>query len=574
LSAAFVFATGVTLVPRTSHAYTIETVVTRGCHEEITADVLRATQLAFPSQIVPLPSIGDDRALIDDVAFTVPPDLNEIGAVTLLLGVRDNDVKSFAAVAVDQLAALNSDPASQKLHCLRTGAEDEPSGSSAAVDDCRAYIRETLLSALDGLDAQGRPDGTKRDQLEVTLAIRGQIGVEVPTFYLRAGRALHAIEDSFTHTFRAVSDRHKVTVVLNWIDYADNNLVESRDGPAHVSELDRCDDPDALRKERRLLAIEAGTAALTALLAPGAPEAKAQAVDAVLDKYISFDTTSQCSAANHWCDAPENAYANTGCGCSLAGSGARPEYWALLLLALGCVVGLVARRRRRDRSLAGASDHGPAPFGSSTRRAAWGVLLGLVLVVAPRAARADEPREANGPGQKGPMKALEGKSKSGAPNTEDPAGSFFGRVAFGASYDKPGFAGGAGLRYELSRSWMLGFDAEWNPFVATSPTRVRAGAFNTYLSAIRRFQLKSDAVNMRTSAAIGTSVLLFDLVGAPAGSVGPFFGLSFLGVEWKMSPGFYLTVDPTYIAFPVPHLTGVPFGYFQYRFLLGVEFGG
>jgi hypothetical protein len=294
----------------------------------------------------------------------------------------------------------------------------------------------------------------------------------------------------------------------------------------------------------------------------------------VLDKYISFDASSQCSAANHWCDAPENAYANTGCGCTLVGSGARTEYWALLLLALGCVVGRVARRRRRDCGLMRAPDLVRAPSASSARRVAAAISLSLALAVAPRGARADEPREANAPGQKGPLKALEGKSKSGASNTEDPAGAFFGRVAFGASYDKPGFAGGVGLRYELSRSWMLGFDAEWNPFVATSPTRVRTGAFNTYLSAIRRFQLKSDAVNVRTSAAIGTSVLLIDLVGAPSGSVGPFFGLSFLGVEWKMSPGFYLTIDPTYIAFPVPHLTGVPFGYFQYRFQLGLEFGG
>jgi len=53
--------------------------------------------------------------------------------------------------------------------------------------------------------------------------------------------------------------------------------------------------------------------------------------------------------------------------------------------------------------------------------------------------------------------------------------------------------------------------------------------------------------------------LLFDLVAAPAGSFGPFFGLSLLGIEWKLSRGFYLTVDPTFIALPVPHVTGVPF---------------
>ena len=67
---------------------------------------------------------------------------------------------------------------------------------------------------------------------------------------------------------------------------------------------------------------------------------------------------------------------------------------------------------------------------------------------------------------------------------------------------------------------------------------------------------------------------LFNLVGAERGSIGPFLGLSFLGVEFKISRGFFLTVDPSYIAFPVPHITGAPFGYYQYRFQVGLEFGG
>ena len=69
-------------------------------------------------------------------------------------------------------------------------------------------------------------------------------------------------------------------------------------------------------------------------------------------------------------------------------------------------------------------------------------------------------------------------------------------------------------------------------------------------------------------------MLLFDLVGAPAGISGPFVGLSLLGAEWKAAPGFYVTIDPTYIALPMPHLTGTPLLYAQYRFMLGVEFGG
>lgn len=88
------------------------------------------------------------------------------------------------------------------------------------------------------------------------------------------------------------------------------------------------------------------------------------------------------------------------------------------------------------------------------------------------------------------------------------------------------------------------------------------------------WQLRYQPVNIRTTLSAGASYLLFDLVGATKGRVGPFFGVSLLGVEWKVARGFYLTIDPTYIAIPVPHVTGLPFAYTQYRFLLGLEFGG
>jgi hypothetical protein len=522
-----------------------------------------------------LPSIGDDSALIGDVAFSVPDDLDDIGAVTLLLGVRDNDVKGAAPTDLDQTAILNGDPAGQKEHCLRSPDQVEPSGSQEALDDCRAFIRETLLAALDGLDAQGSPDGNKREKLEVNLAIRGKIVVSVPIFYLRAGRALHAIEDSFTHTFRNVADRHKVTVVLNWIKYADANLNESVDGPPHLKELDRCDDLDDLRAERRRLAVEAAGAALNVLLDPSvALGVKGPAVDAMLDKYLAFDANAHCTADNHWCDAPELAYLPSGCGCTLGGGRSPATSWSVLLAI--AALGIGARSRRK----AGRAD---SKRGKNTTRNAWlrpsrraqslSSLL-LALTIAPRLAHAGEKSAEKNPGLASPFRALSGKSKAGATGKDDDVGAFFGRVALGASYDKPGFSGGIGARYQFSKPLMFGFDAEWNPFYVPSPLKVKAGVLNTYFSIMRRFQLKNDSLNVRTTVGLGTSVLLFDLVGAPAGSVGPYFGLSFLGVEWKASPGFYLTVDPAYIAFPVPHLTGAPFGYLQYRFLVGIEFGG
>jgi hypothetical protein len=212
---------------------------------------------------------------------------------------------------------------------------------------------------------------------------------------------------------------------------------------------------------------------------------------------------------------------------------------------------------------------GLALFLGIRRRRSAAAVLALAFLFHAGTARADD----QGPID-GPASALAGTSDAAVPGKVDKAGAFFGRLAIGASYDNAAFSTGAGLHYQLNRDWVLGFDAEWNPYIATNPGRIRKGSANGYFSLIRRWQLKYETINVRTTVSAGGSLLLFDLVGADKYSFGPYFGLSFLGVEWKVARGFYLTCDPTYIALPIPSVTGVPFLYAQYRFMLGVEFGG
>jgi hypothetical protein len=542
----------VALVSSTASAFTIESAATEPCHEKITIAGWRRAQAAFPEQTAVLESRGDDDALIKDVPFTVPKSLQSIGPVTLLLGVRDNDIKEHGPTDLKNLAPEASDPNVQMEHCLRAPEDDEPGGSERAVEACRAFIRGKLLAALDGLDENARPDPRKREELAVSLAIRDEIDVDVPLFFLNAGRGLHALQDSFTHTFRRPDEPAKITVVLNFVDYTNGTLEEAVDGPAHASELDVCDDPDELRTERRKLAEEASGVALMALLDPELTRsAKEQAVDAMLDSYVSYDKTADCSIDDDWCGAPEREYGSPALRCSF--SGATPRASLLMLLPFASLALLLRLRRR----------------GGATK------LLGVAAFVLASlggvgAARADE---SSGPID-GPASALSGKSDSATIGRIDHAGAFFGRVAAGASYDNAAFSGGLGMRYQLSRGWMLGLDGEWNPYFATTPGKLRSGSANAYLSLIKRFQLRYESVNIRTTVSAGGSMLLFDLVGADKYSVGPFLGVSFLGVEWKAARGFYVTIDPTYIALPIPSVTGVPFMYAQYRFLLGVEFGG
>lgn len=537
-----------------ARAFTIQSPATRGCHEEITVDAWRKTMVLFPAATAALHANRDDTALINDVPFDVPEDLQELGLVTLLLGIRENDIADLAATSLSTLAVVNSDPKAQRQHCLRTPSENEPDGTRQALADCQSFIREELGRAIDALGADGKPDPSVRDELEVTLAIRGRTKVKVPAFQLRAAHALHALQDSFTHSFRNPDDATKVRVILNFAEYAENKLNQPVDGPPHLADLDRCDDADELRTERHRLAIEASAEALQAVLGTASREAKLKAVDDVITKYTSFDETSHCTSDNGWCDAPERSYNAAACACRAAGAAPRDAGSASLLAALLGLAGAGLRGRRRRSKVA---------LGLAT------VALGLGF--APRSADAKD-KEVSGP--TAPIEAFGGKSDAARVGRKDKAGAFFARLALGASYDKPGFSGGAGLRYQISQPFMIGFDAEWNPWLSVTPGKVRAGAANGYFSLIRRFQLRNENVNIRSTVSLGASYLLFDLVGAPKGSFGPYFGLSFLGVEWKVARGFYLTIDPTNISFPVPHVTGVPFGYWQYRFLVGLEFGG
>ncbi len=527
-------------------AFTIQSNATTGCHERVTQEAWERTREVLPEVTAPLPSSGDDAPLIADVAFDVPGSMSDIGGVTLLLGVRDNDVKQHGPNDLQNLTVAASDPGLQEEHCLRTVAQDEPEGSRQAVEACREYIRTRLLESLDGLDDSGRPDPTAREQVRVSLAIRRQIDVQVPRFFFRAGNALHALEDSFTHTFRNPDEPGKIRTVLNFVEYTQDELDEAVDGPAHASELDQCDDPDELRKERRELATEAASVALIAVLDPSLDRrGKERAIDAMLDDYVAFDEGSECHKDNNWCDAAENVYGSPTLGCQLSAPSTRTGS-VLAFLALGAAA-LLLRRRRQIATL----------------------VLGLGLLLAPGVARADNAGPIDGPAS-----ALSGEGGVAIPGKQDKVGAFLGRVAVGAAYDHAAFSGGAGLRYQIFEKWMIGFDVEWNPYVAVAQTKVRSGSGNAYFSLIRRYQLVRASVNIRTTASVGASMLLFDLVGADKYSMGPYVGLSFLGVEWKAARGFYVTVDPTYIALPVPNIVGVPFMYPQYRFLVGIEFGG
>jgi hypothetical protein len=589
------------MTPRAANAYTVKNTVSRGCHEEITTAALRIMRGELATAAA-LPASADEQSLIDDLQFTPDSDMLDLGGATLLMGVRDNDLKGRGSGDVTQLAAVHGNPDGQQEHCLRSQDQDEPSGSESAVAACRAFVRGKILEALDGLDAAGKPDLTKRTSLTVHLSLRGQVDAPLPTYHVKMGQAIHAIEDSFTHTYRT-PDGKKITVVLNWIDKVNATLIESRDGPAHASELDRCDDADPMRTTRRALAIEAASGVLRATLDPQrTPDQKMVAVDAVLDQYLSY--SPGCTFGNNWCNAPERQYTDSGCGCHVGkiegGSGATFGAGIAALFA-------VLSRRRRRTSPAGvtgalmfagaillssgsalaestttttaparaATSTTPAtPVTTTTRTTVPAETLATpptiettVETPATTTTTVTTPTVAD---KRGPPAPTLIPVKE--PGPRDPNATAWGASLSGSgAMDNPSLVGAVGVRLRESKHWSFGLDGEWNPWFALNGTAAHAGAIDVFGSAMLRFPLAYENFNLRTTLSLGVSYLLSNLYGAPSGSLGPYVGVSPLGVEWKLSRTFLFVINPLNIAVPIPQIKGVPLAYPQYRFSLGLE---
>lgn len=113
------------VMPATAAAYTISNELSDGCHERITADALRKVRQDSPTAS-PLPISDNDRALVDDLQFTPDDDMRDLGGATLLIAVRDNDLKGRPSDDLSALAEVHGNPDGQNEHCLRGADDKEP----------------------------------------------------------------------------------------------------------------------------------------------------------------------------------------------------------------------------------------------------------------------------------------------------------------------------------------------------------------------------------------------------------------------------------------------------------------
>jgi hypothetical protein len=520
------------LTAREAAAYTIETPLTGGCHELITEVALRNARAATPAAAPLALATQNDQALASDLPFSIPSDMGDLGGISIVLGVRDVDLKGLLPTDLAGLAIVQGDPTTQDEHCLRSYGDVEPNGTVGALASCKSFILERVSAAIGFLTPGGMPDPNGRMGLEVGLAFRGSVTVSLPGFYVCIGQAMHALEDGFSHSYRA-PDAGAVTASLTWLHLLDDDLVESVDGPPHTSVLDECTSLDALRTVRLARVEEAATLLLEAALGPGDADTRMANAGAVLDEYLAYKPG--CTAANGWCDAPEHAYPLSADGCSMRrgtgrGSGPLGAAWGM---ALG--LGILWRRRRRA------------------------ACVGALLASAPSPTRAAESTPPTAP-------CLQ-------PEPAPPQSRIGAYVAVGGALDNTAMNFSVAGRYSLSPGWLTGLDVEFNPWFSILAGGARPGALNVYATLVRRWPPWTSAFGLRSTVHLGSSTILFDLYGVPRFSTGVYLGANILGAQWKFARSFVLVVDPADVAFPVPQLAGTPFGYLQYRITVGLQWG-
>jgi MYXO-CTERM domain-containing protein len=551
---AWVVAAGV-LAPAAAHAWTIgHHLEAVGFHEEMTAAALRAVRTRFATAAAQAPT-RDEAALFADVQFKPPADLlDDLGAMSLLLGVRDNDLKGKNPADSLDLVQIHGGPDNQHEHCLRSAENDGAQGDEDALAACRAFVRQRATQALEGLDGQGAVDLTNRIEMPVYTSIAGYISPRLPLFHVRMGQALHALEDGFSHTFRT-ADGMRVIAVENFLEVVEDRYEARRDGPEHAGPLDHCESQDPLVVRNHALAARAVTELLEAALDPGlGREEKIAAIAAVTARYLTYEPG--CTFDNQLCGAPEPSVQGQGCGCQAGGGRPRtPDLQAFVVVAL-LAAGLRARRLR----LAMASL----------------AIVGALAV--PARARQGEKTDAQSaragvePGRDHPIQT---DAEALRVRNDKRLGSRWGgNFQTGASYARPAFTFSTGLRFRISERWTTGADVAWNPWVTLAPMQIKAGAFNAYGTLIARFPMQNDRTNIRSSLHLGASTLLFDVYGAPKYSVGPYVAISPLGLDIDIGNAWRIVLDPAEIAVAMPVAGQIPLYYEQLRFTVGVQWGG
>lgn len=219
---------------------------------------------------------------------------------SFMVGVRAPDVEGVALLELSDLRELHLSTVGQEAHFLRAQEDDFVEGSTLAAGAAR---REIL--AL--LDASKRAfDQPTSLEVEAWLEDYGRVRVPViaPAYWL--GRALHAAQDGFTHTYRS-KDLKRIAVVQTYVEAFRRDYDEARDGPRHSDALDDC-------RSEAVAPVEAAATQASLELVRATQKywrtGDRAAVEAVLEHWYSH--ASGCDVDDGYCASPWLSTGRTG----------------------------------------------------------------------------------------------------------------------------------------------------------------------------------------------------------------------------------------------------------------------
>lgn len=277
--------------------FTINTGFSEGCHEGITYVAYTLAFADFPITEVPVPrGPWEDSAdfLVRELGAPIR-DRGELFFVhSLLTGVRSPDTDGGSALNLSSIRSVHLSETGQYAHCLRNVDDDGEEGDREAVRGCVRHILDTVDTARGFL---AMPPEEQVILVNFSADFYGQFELQVwaPAYYI--GRALHAIQDSFTHTIRS-NDLRSIVHVMNYAEAIAGSLHERHDGMAHSASMDTC---EGATEPLALAAIEASADLFRALTVEIADPGSSNAAIAV-EKWVSYK--SGCTLDNDYCSSP------------------------------------------------------------------------------------------------------------------------------------------------------------------------------------------------------------------------------------------------------------------------------
>jgi hypothetical protein len=504
-----------------ARAFQIADPIHHNCHEQLASAAL--AEVGYLPWAPPAAALADqDRRFLDDADARFTYDRN-MHMAALITGIRYPDLEGNGDFHFNELAPVHNAVDGQGNHCLRALTDEGAVGDQNALVACRAFITDQFHLAVAAADDQGRPDPSKLEKVKVHAPFDGKLDYPLSTFYFHAGVGMHALQDSFAHTFRDPT-WHQVQSFYQWSGQVRGTLVELRDGHGHEKNMDDCTTGRPSIVPQFNAARQASADYLNVLSGPVTGDAREKLFTQFLDRWLTLQPG--CNLNNRYCD--NEVYLELKRKWSIdyptdEGSGGCESAAGSSLLAL-LGLGLMLARRR---SLGVAA-----------------LVLGVSLL--PALARAEDVAENN-----------------------DPEGiRYLAHVS--ASFDNPAFSYGGGVLWQF-HAFEVGAEAEHNPWVALDRPKLTLGALNVYARAGWRHQLSRD-FSYRAGLNLGFTTLLTETVDTAPGSTGPLVGLEPLSVIYH--PAGHLAYELSAFTLMVPEvqLRGWPYGYPQYRINFTMRF--